>query len=57
MNADDLEKLIESYCFIGTHAVERTQRQLAFARMRELIAQRSPETIERMERARGLRAL
>lgn len=31
-------------------------QRAAFAQMRDLIAQRSPETIERMERERGLRA-
>lgn len=56
MNAKLLEQLIESYRFIGTNEIDHARQADAFARMAELIGERSPETVERMERTKGLRA-
>lgn len=52
----ELENLIEIYRTAGTLDPDRDRRQAAFARMRELIAKRSTETITLMEARRGLRA-
>jgi hypothetical protein len=56
MTADRLEILIESWRLVGTHEPDKELQREAFKRMGELIAQRSPAQIERMERAQGLRA-
>lgn len=56
MDADTLERLIESYRVIGTYEPDGELRRTAFARMGELVAQRIPEQVERLERERGLRA-
>ena len=55
MKAADLELLIESYRLIGVNEPDREKRREAFKRMGELIGQRPPEVVERLERERGLR--
>ena len=55
MTTGILELLIESYRVIGTHEPDRELQRLAFARMGELIMQRAPKQVERMELERGLR--
>lgn len=55
MTAEHLELLIDSYRLIGIHEPDGELRREAFARMGELIAQRTPETVARMELERGLR--
>ena len=49
------ERLIELYAEILASDPDRYCRCHAHARMAELIGQRSPETVERMEVERGLR--
>lgn len=49
------ERLIEAFRIILEVATEREWKHLAELRMRELIGQRSPQQIERMEIAQGLR--
>jgi hypothetical protein len=49
-----LEKLIDAYLLIGINAPKRPEREYAFQRMTDLISQRSPETIARMEREQKL---
>jgi hypothetical protein len=56
MNSELLETLIESWRVIGTHEPDAELRREAFKRMSELVAQRKPEQIERIERSQGLRA-
>lgn len=56
MTDHDSERLIESWRGILECAVEREWKELAVKRMAELIAERSSEQVERMERERGLRA-
>lgn len=55
MNDADREKLIEAYRTILELAREREWKHIAECRMRELIAQRSPQQVHRMEVAQGLR--
>jgi hypothetical protein len=50
-----LEKLIESYCYIGTHESDPDRQRDAFQRMGELVAERSPGQVERMEREKRIR--
>lgn len=51
----DRERLIESFRTILEVAREKEWKRFAELRMRELIAQRSPEKIREMEESRGLR--
>jgi hypothetical protein len=51
-----LELQIETAFRCAMHCEDRELMRDAFHAMSQLIAQRSPEQIERMERARGLRA-
>lgn len=55
LSPTDLENLIELWRAIGTLEPSRTLKCIAFDRMRQLIAKRSPETVARMEQAKGLR--
>lgn len=55
LSASDLENLIEGERLAMIYAQGVDCRRYHFQRMRALIAQRTPETIERMERERGLR--
>lgn len=55
ISAHDLENLIEMWRAVLVHEPDREKKRYAEARMRELIAQRSKQTVERMERERGLR--
>jgi hypothetical protein len=55
MSDEDREVLIRAHCTVGTFEVDPEKASRAFARMGELIAGRSQEQIEAMERARGLR--
>lgn len=54
MTDQDRERLIESWRGILECAVEREWKQLAAVRMRELIAERSPDQVAKMERERKL---
>jgi hypothetical protein len=49
------ERLIESCRTIVECAVEPDWKRWAADRMRELIAERSPQQVEQIERSRGLR--
>lgn len=51
----ELEAAIDRAAMVATHHPDRAERVAAFDRPRELVARRSPETVERMERERGLR--
>jgi len=51
----DLENLIELWRLVGVKETNPEQQRYAFARMAELVKQRSPEQIERLERERRLR--
>lgn len=55
LTPSELENLIECWRTIGTLEPDLERKRDAFARMSELIAKRTPGTIERMERERGLR--
>lgn len=55
LTPSDLENLIEIYRLLGTLEPDLERKRDAFARMSELIAKRTPATIESMERERGLR--
>lgn len=55
MTDTDRERLIESFRTIVEVAREKEWKHIAELRMRELIAQRSPEKIREMEKSRGLR--
>lgn len=50
------ERLIEMWRSILEEEKDADLKRLAEGRMRELIAERSPEQVSRMERERGLRA-
>ena len=52
----DLEAQIDLCWRVCTTAKDADVAREAFDRMRQLIKQRTPEQIERMERERGLRA-
>lgn len=55
-DADELlERQIEAVMQLGLIADDPDEARAAFAVMSQLIAQRSPEQIARMERERGLR--
>lgn len=56
LDASQLENAIECERMAMIHADGDEARRYHFQRMRELIAKRTPETIERMERIQGLRA-
>jgi len=55
MTDHERERLIESYRRVVVDAPDSKAKRIAALRMRELIAQRSTEQVERMERERGLR--
>lgn len=55
MTDTDRERLIESFRTIVEVAREKEWKHIAELRMRELIAQRSPEKIREMEAIQGLR--
>lgn len=55
LSPSQLENAIEAERLAMTYAQGQECRRYHFQRMRSLIAQRTPETIERMERERGLR--
>ncbi len=57
MTDAERERLIEVYRRVLVDAPDSKTKRVAALRMRELIAQRSPQQVERMERERGLRAL
>lgn len=55
--SDDVrEQLIEAWRVILTHSPTMALKSIAQSEMRDEIARRSPEQVERMERERGLRA-
>jgi hypothetical protein len=51
----ELETQIEAAYQEGLAALAATEQRLAFTQMAELIKQRSPEQVAKMEEARGLR--
>jgi hypothetical protein len=55
MTDRDREELIDAYRVILATEPERLAKDFAMQRMRELIAERSPQQVKRMEEARGLR--
>lgn len=55
VSPSDLENLIEGERLAVVYAQGEHCRRYHFQRMRALIAQRTTDTIERMERAKGLR--
>lgn len=56
LNRDaDLEQRITDACARLSMATDEDQAREIFERVRALIYQRSPEQIERLERAKGLR--
>lgn len=55
MTDQDLEQLIEAWRSVMESDPDQDAKRIAMARMRELIAMRSPEQVQRMERERGLR--
>lgn len=55
MTDADRERLIESFRTILEVAREKEWKHIAELRMRELIAQRSPEKVREMEAEMGLR--
>lgn len=52
----ELEAQIEAARIQALEALAPAEQRLAFARMADLIKQRSPEQVRRMECERGLRA-
>lgn len=56
LSPSQLENAIEAERLAVIYAQGEHCRRFHFQRMRELIAKRTPATIERMERERGLRA-
>lgn len=54
MTDTDRERLIESFRTIVELAHEKEWKHIAELRMRELIAQRSPEQVREMEAVQGL---
>jgi hypothetical protein len=55
MNDQEREELIEKFRRQMLAAPNREAKIAAAERMRELIAERSPQQVKRMEEARGLR--
>ena len=55
MTDQERERLINSYATILELAREREWKELAAAQMARLIAERSPQQVQKMEEARGLR--
>ena len=55
MTDRDREELIDAYRVILATEPDRAAKNHAMQRMRELIAERSPQQVKRMEEARGLR--
>lgn len=51
----ELEAQIEAARIQALEALAPAEQRLAFARMADLIKQRSPEQVARMEQAKGLR--
>ena len=51
----DRENLIELWRLLLVHDPDQDVKQFAAARMRSLIAQRSPQRVREMESAKGLR--
>lgn len=54
LSDQDREALIHAHCTVGTFEADPEKARRAFARMGELIAQRSQRQIEKMEASRGL---
>jgi hypothetical protein len=55
MTDSEREQAIERQRQLLTESADAAVQRVAFERMCELIAQRSPEQVEQMERERGLR--
>lgn len=56
MNPETLEQMIDrEYQKVINPDLDETAISVAFMRMTELINQRTPETIERMEQEKGIR--
>lgn len=56
MTDQEREQAIESYRLTLVDSPDPVTKRIAALRMKELIAQRSPQKVEQMERERGLRA-
>lgn len=56
MTDEEREEAIESYRLKLVASRDPLTKRIAALRMKELIAERSPERIKQMERERGLRA-
>jgi hypothetical protein len=55
MSDETREQLIDAWTVILAHEANHDHQCTAMRRQRELIEERSPEQVERMERERGLR--
>jgi hypothetical protein len=55
MSDETREHLIDAWTFILANEINHELQCTAMRRQRELIEERSPEQVERMERERGLR--
>lgn len=56
MTDQQREELIKAYHAVGVNEPDLELRRTALQRMAELVKQRSPMQVERMERKKGLRA-
>lgn len=55
MTDQQREELIQGYWLVGVNEPDLERRRAALLRMNELVKQRSPAQVERMERKQGLR--
>lgn len=55
MTDDEREKLIEGYRLVLTHESDLVHRRQALRRLEQLVGQRSPAQVKKLEIQKGLR--